>query len=127
MKKRYFLYLALAALPLCGADIPGVPRDSNNNFTGGYDSTRVHAQLVLSVKDDTQAVHFVRDNNDPRVVTKTYILQNVDPYTFREYLRQMVQSKRVGNTPLFSAESEVLDRQMKYLRCWVTTALRTLP
>ena len=100
MKKRYFLYLALAALPLCGADIPGVPRDSNNNFTGGYDSTRVHAQLVLSVKDDTQAVHFVRDNNDPRVVTKTYILQNVDPYTFREYLRQMVQSKRVGNTSM---------------------------
>ena len=96
MIKKYFLWLFLAALPLCGADIPGVPRDSNNNFTGGYDSTRVHAQLVLSVKDETQAVHFVRDNNDPRVVTKTYILKNVDPYTFREYLRQVLTAKEPG-------------------------------
>ena len=100
MMKKYFLLFMLAALPLFGAEVPGVPRDSNTNITGGYDSTRVHAQLVLSVKEDTQAVHFVRDNNDPRVVTKTYILKNVDPYTFREYLRQMVQSKRVGNTSM---------------------------
>ena len=100
MMKKFFLLSVLAALPLFGAEIPGVPRDSNTNITGGYDSTRVHAQLILSVKDDTQAVHFVRDNNDPRVVTKTYILKNVDPYSFREYLRQMVQSKRVGNTSM---------------------------
>lgn len=82
------------------AEIPGVPRDSNFNVTGGYDSTRVHAQLVLCVKDDTQAVHFVRDNNDPRVITKTYLLKNVDPYAFRQYLREMVQAKRVGNTTM---------------------------
>ena len=82
------------------AEVPGVPRDSNFNVTGGYDSTRVHAQLVLEVKDDTQAVHFIRDNNDPRVVTKTYVLKNVDAYQFREYLRQMVQAKRVGNTSM---------------------------
>ena len=49
--KKYFLLSALAALPLFGAEIPGVPRDSNTNITGGYDSTRVHAQLILSVKD----------------------------------------------------------------------------
>lgn len=100
MMKKYFLLSVFAALPLFSAEIPGVPRDSNSNITGGYDSTRVHAQLVLRVKDDTQAVHFVRDNNDPRVVTKTYLLKNVDPYTFREYLRQMVQAKRVGNTSM---------------------------
>ena len=35
MNKKYFLWLMLAALPLAGADIPGVPRDSNSNFTGG--------------------------------------------------------------------------------------------
>ena len=100
MMKKYFLLSVFAALPLFSAEIPGVPRDSNSNITGGYDSTRVHAQLILRVKDDTQAVHFVRDNNDPRVVTKTYLLKNVDPYTFREYLRQMVQAKRVGNTSM---------------------------
>ena len=101
--KRIF-FCSFAAVLFSGAavaaEIPGVPRDSNYNVTGGYDSTRVQAQLVLCVKDETRAVHFIRDNNDPRVVTKTYLLKNVDAYAFREYLRQMVQAKRVGNTSM---------------------------
>ncbi len=100
---RKFLFLTvLAGLPwtIFGADIPGVPRDSNINNTAGYDSTRVEAQLLVHVNDDTGAVHFIRDNNDPRVVTKCYVLKNVDAYEFRDYLRQMVQAKRVGNTSL---------------------------
>ena len=100
-QNKVFLFLLLAAPALLhGAEIPGVPRDSNFNNTGGYDSTRVEAQLLLKVKEDTRAVHFVRDNADPRVITKTYVLRHVDPYEFRDYLRQMVQSKRVGNTSL---------------------------
>ena len=83
-----------------GAEIPGVPRDSNFNNTGGYDATRIEAQLLVDVKDSTKVVHFIRDNNDPRVVTKTYHIKNVDAYEFRDYLRQMVQAKRVGNTSL---------------------------
>ncbi|MBQ6596285.1 MAG: hypothetical protein IJH79_01925, partial [Lentisphaeria bacterium] len=58
------------------------------------------AQLLVNVQDKTKVVHFIRDNNDPRVVTKTYLLKHVDPYEIRDYLRQMVQSKRVGNTSL---------------------------
>ena len=104
MMKYLPFITAIFAVVYCfsaaAAEVPGVPRDSNFNVTGGYDSTRVHAQLILEVKDDTKAVHFIRDNNDPRVVTKTYVLQNVDAYGFREYLRQMVQAKRVGNTSM---------------------------
>lgn len=37
---------------------------------------------------------------NPRVVTKAYLLKHVDAYEIRDYLRQMVQSKRVGNTSL---------------------------
>ena len=85
---------------LWAAPVPGTPRDSNTNNTGGYDSTRVETQLIVTVKDDTKTLHFVRDNNDPRVITKTYVLKNVDAYEFRDYLRQMVQTKRVGNTAL---------------------------
>lgn len=48
-------------------------------------------------------VHFIRDNNDPRVVTKTYLLKHVDAYEFRDYIRQMVQAKRVGNTSMQQA------------------------
>ena len=99
--KKFFLIQTLAgllAIHASAAEVAGTPRDSNNGNTGGYDGTRVEAQLLLNVKDHVNAVHFIRDNNDPRVITKTYILKNVDPYEFRDYLRQMVQSKRVGNS-----------------------------
>lgn len=102
MKKIFFLltFGLFATIPLSAVEVAGVPRDSNTGNTAGYDGSRVEAQLVLNVKDEINAVHFIRDNNDPRVITKTYILKNVDPYEFRDYLRQMVQSKRVGNTAL---------------------------
>ena len=89
------MFLALAAAP-----VPGVPRDSNFGNTSGYDATRVNAWMNINITDKTNELHFIRDNNDPRVVTKTYVLKNVDPYEFRDYLRQMVQSKRVGNAAL---------------------------
>ncbi len=90
----------LLNLNLRAADLPGVPRDSNFNNTGGYDATRIVARLNVNVDPETKVVHFIRDNNDPRVVTKTYLLRHVDPYEFRDYLRQMVQTKRVGNSML---------------------------
>ncbi len=100
MKKQLFSVLLAGAALGNAAEIAGVPRDSNVNNTGGYDSTRVEAQLLVAVKEDTKVVHFIRDNADPRVITKTYVLKHVDPYEFRDYLRQMVQTKRVGNTSL---------------------------
>ncbi len=103
MKKIAALFFTGSLFTLAAAPIPGVPRDSNNGNTGAYDSTRVEAQLVVPVKADTEVLHFIRDNNDPRVITKTYELKHVDPYEFRDYLRQMVQSKRVGNTSLQQA------------------------
>ena len=52
--KKSLLYATMAAAALCpAAEIPGVPRDSNFNNTGGYDSTRVEAQLLVAVKEDT--------------------------------------------------------------------------
>ena len=66
-------------------------------------ATMAAAALLGAVKEDTKVVHFIRDNADPRVITKPYELKHVDPYEFRDYLRQMVQSKRVGNTSLQQA------------------------
>ena len=103
MKKIILILLTAGAASGCFAlnELPpAVPRDSNFNNTGSYDATRVEAQLLVPVKEDTKVMHFIRDNNDPRVVTKTYLLKNVDAYEFRDYLRQMVQAKRVGNTAL---------------------------
>ena len=92
--------MACGALFASAQEIPGIPRDSNINNTGGYAGTWVLAQLKVDVNKDTKVLHFIRDNADPRVITKTYELKNVDPYEFRDYLRQMVQTKRVGNTSL---------------------------
>ncbi len=100
MKKFFILTVLYGALMLHGAVVPGTPRDSNTGNTGGYDGTRVEAQLLVQVDSATDVVHFIRDNNDPRVVTKTYLLKYVDAYEIRDYLRQMVQAKRVGNTSL---------------------------
>ena len=101
MKKYILFFLMLCfVFVLHAVEVPGVPRDSNTGNTGGYDGTRVEAQLLVQVAPDTNVVHFIRDNNDPRVVTKTYLLKHVDAYEIRDYLRQMVQAKRVGNTSL---------------------------
>ncbi len=103
--KTYKFFTVLTTV-LCGnlllqaADNPGVPRDSNFNNTGGYDSTVVHARINVGIDESTEKIHFIRDNNDPRVVTKAYRLKNIDAYEFRDYIRQMVQAKRVGNTSL---------------------------
>lgn len=95
------VYIVLSLMSLHGAPpVKGTSRDSNFNLTKGYGNTRIEAQLVVGVKENTKVLHFIRDNNDPRVVTKTYHIKNVDAYEFRDYLRQMVQSKRVGNTSL---------------------------
>ena len=101
MKYHLFLLsLCSIASTLAAADLPGVPRDSNFNNSSGYNSTRVNAQLIVGVKDQTKVVHFIRDNNDPRVITKAYLIRHVDPYEIRDYLRQIVQAKRVGNTSM---------------------------
>jgi len=100
-----FTYNTLTSLTLLAATFVAaaetyVPRDSNSGNTGWYDATKIEARMNIEVNDATEVIHFIRDNNDPRVVTKTYLLENVDPYQFRDYLRQMVQSKRVGNASL---------------------------
>ena len=101
MKKcNYILTLLTLSTLLPAAAPPGVPRDSNTNNTGGYDGTRVEAQLIVPLKEGADSIHFIRDNNDPRVITKCYHVKNVDAYNFRDFLRMMVQSKRVGNTSM---------------------------
>ncbi len=101
MKRLLFLSLGLlSAFHALAETVSGTPRDSNTGNTAGYDGTRVEAQLIVEVAPDTDVIHFIRDNNDPRVVTKTYIIRHIDAYEIRDYLRQMVQAKRVGNTSL---------------------------
>lgn len=62
--------------------------------TAPYADSSVDARMIYTIKEDTDVVHFIRDNNDPNVITKTYILKNADPYELRTYLRKVVQTTR---------------------------------
>ncbi|MFA7232397.1 MAG: hypothetical protein WC071_14080, partial [Victivallaceae bacterium] len=73
----------------------GVPRAENTKPSSAYDNTQVQAWLKVDVDKETDSVHFIRDNNDPYVITKTYVLKYADPYEMRPYIREAVQSKRV--------------------------------
>ena len=72
-----------------------------NLFAGGpaapYKDSSIDARLNVSVKPDTDVVHFVRDNADPNVITKAYVLKHVDPYEMRTYLRKIVQTRKVDD------------------------------
>ena len=103
---KYQMIIALfSGVLLCGAaEVAGTPRDSNFQNTSGYDGTRVEAQLLVPVKEDTKVVHFIRDNNDPYVITKAYELKHADPYGLRWYLNAIINAKRVDqNRPSVAA------------------------
>jgi len=76
-----FLFLTVAVL---SADEPSPP----------YNPTKVDAKLNLTIKPDTDVVHFVRDNIRPNIYTKIYVLKHADPYELRQYLVAMVQTRK---------------------------------
>lgn len=77
---------------------PGINRDKNYNDTASYMDSQVQAQLRVDLDKETDAVHFIRDNNDPRVITKTYELKHAEPYALRSFLGDMVRTKRVAGS-----------------------------
>ena len=79
--------------------IPGVPRANNHAATGGYAPSNVQAQLKINVSDGTKEVKVIRDNADPFVITKPYMLKNADPYAVRSYLEAAVGAKSVNSSP----------------------------
>ena len=114
MNNRIFILLAAlfaASVPAAGEtvrlvpeQIPGKPKADFNAPSAGYGSSSVQAQLRLEVKDGTKAIHFIRDNNDPYVITRTYELKHADPYGLRWYLNAVINAKRVDqNRPSVAA------------------------
>lgn len=91
-------------IKLVPEQIPGKPKADFNAPSAGYGSSSVQAQLRLEVKDGTKAIHFIRDNNDPYVITRTYELKHADPYGLRWYLNAIINAKRVDqNQPSVAA------------------------
>ena len=111
--KLFFLFTILLSSTLLPAEdtiriipeqIPGKSKADFNAPSSGYGSSSVQAQLRLEVKDGTKAIHFIRDNNDPYVITKAYELKHADPYGLRWYLNAIINAKRVDqNQPSVAA------------------------
>ncbi len=79
--------------------IPGTPRSENDSPTGGYAPSSVQAQLKIDVADGTREVKVIRDNADPYVITKPYIIRRADPYAVRSYLEAAVGARSVNASP----------------------------
>ncbi|MBP5182741.1 MAG: hypothetical protein J6331_06920 [Lentisphaeria bacterium] len=79
--------------------IPGTPKSTGSAESGGYAPTNVQAQLKIDVKDGTSEVKVIRDNTDPFVITKPYILKHADPYAVRSYLEAAVGARSVSSSP----------------------------
>ncbi len=75
-----------------------VPRNKNVQSTEAYQKSLIFANLRIDVDKDTGKIHFIRDNNDPYVITKAYILKNADAYEVRPYLRSIVYGRRVSQS-----------------------------
>ena len=111
--KLFFLFTILLSSTLLPAEdtiriipeqIPGKSKADFNAPSSDYGSSSVQAQLRLEVKDGTKAIHFIRDNNDPYVITKAYELKHADPYGLRWYLNAIINAKRVDqNRPSVAA------------------------
>jgi len=80
--------------------IPGTLRSENSENTKGYGGSTVQTQLRLDVKDATKAIHFIRDNTDPYVLTKAYVLKNAEPYALRGYLLAVVKGTKIADSPV---------------------------
>src|SRR5574344_1556058 len=84
---------ALLAVNAAGTLLANQQPTSNTN--PAYSQSNVQAQLRVNVREGAEVVHFIRDTNDPKIVTKTYLLKHADPYSIRPYLREMVQALKV--------------------------------
>ncbi len=94
---KYFLTALSAAVLSTGAASAqdqnvtlNPPPMGGDLATGAYAPSRIETKLNVDIKDGTKAVHFIRDNNDPFVVTKAYVIKNADPYILRGVLKTIV-------------------------------------
>ena len=80
--------------------IPGTVRRNNIEPTKGYGDSNVQTQLKVELKDSVGAVHFIRDNTDPYVLTRAYVLKHAEPYALRGYLLAVVQGTQIAASPV---------------------------
>lgn len=121
--------LTLAGILSISALATFANQQPTSNSNPAYAPTAFQPQLRFNIKDGTDTVHFIRDTNDPKIITKTYVLKHADPYSIRPYLRMMVQTMRVdynnavgrGNTDYYNTYNK--DNAAKTEKIFVATGI----
>ena len=89
---------ALSAEEMVVSPAPATPRVNNNTEGSAYGASEVQTHLRVDVKDDTNAVRFIRDNNAPFVVTKAFPLKHADAYEIRGYIVAAISGKQFSSS-----------------------------
>ncbi len=85
--------LLILFLLICGGIfVRAGERATNNQASAPPQKTMIQPHIRIRIDKDTDAVHFIRDNNDPNVVTKAYPMKHADAIELVPYLREMVQA-----------------------------------
>lgn len=79
-------FLILVALVL-KAD-PPTPEAAPNG-------SNIFTNMRMDIDKETDTVHLISTNNDPDIITKTYVLKHADPYELRPYLRTAVLAEQI--------------------------------
>ncbi|MEI8248658.1 MAG: hypothetical protein WCI51_22700 [Lentisphaerota bacterium] len=88
--------LAASAVNVYGQYVPSEQvKSNNNNATQPYGQTAVQPQIRLNLENDTDKVHFIRNNTDPYVITKVYEIKNADVYEIRPLIISAIRSKKI--------------------------------
>ena len=76
-------------------------KSNNNNATQPYGQTAIQPQIRLNLENDTDKIHFIRNNTDPYVVTKVYEVKYADIYELRPFVISAVRSKKLTQDNTF--------------------------
>ena len=98
MKIRNIISAAAGILAATAVNVHGqsdAVQSNNNNATQPYGQTAIQPQIRLNLENDTDKVHFIRNNTDPYVVTKVYEVKYADIYELRPLIISAVRSKKI--------------------------------
>ena len=70
-------------------------KSNNVGATQAYGPTAIQPQIRLNLENDTDKIHFIRNNTDPYVVTKVYEVKNTDVYELRPLIISAIRTKKI--------------------------------
>lgn len=94
MNIKYVMPVIAGILAVTAVNLSAQQSD-NVNATQPFGQTAIQPQIRLNLENDTDKIHFIRNNTDPFVVTKVYQVKNCDVYELRPFVTSAVRAKKI--------------------------------